>query len=597
MKEEVLLHRSGGVLYIHPHNHLSTESIAAGTIAAINSLPGKALGRHAEEVSPEEVAAAKVILLDVHYFFPLGILAGLLANVRRINPQAHVVLGGITAAFFAPEIVERFGVDYVVGGDAEATLPVLMEHLLSDRQPPTLADVWRRGGGEPPRGRSVGAEALDRSDWLTIDWFPTFRRRILGIHKRYRDIKAGGSDLERFRIRANNYPALIPVRGCRRRCDQCFGTYQDAVFGKGVAVCSPGKVMRDLEKIAGDPDLEFVQMFFGDCDLMKSFASAFTDRGLGLDAHLWFCGTASKDTLERIHSAFTGHVTFMFVQTTDLAPVQGDPDRETQAAQYGRMLENLRSMEDTDAKAYHYDGDPHATALRACRGATNIELVRHRWMRSPFNPSLPPAGSVGSEQDQRLKALDAVVTHAKELAGFHLVRKLVPALQPALEMGDSIETQPDELAARGFDDIERRVIDAMVARQIQDQLLGFEDVTLRWRVRPEFRDGQESWTVPGDPAGGWCEWDGDLCGLRWRGEVVLANSASVGLSPSPEISVKGKPPIELGNWEKAILPIVPVKEGPQRTVAAGGRITGTGVTCWVEDRGERKEYFMGSGPN
>jgi len=99
MNAEELLSRSGGVLYIHPHNHVSLDSIAAGTVAAINSLPGRALGRYAEEVSPEEVAVAKVVLMDVHYIFPLGILEGLLAALRRINPRARVVLGGITAAF------------------------------------------------------------------------------------------------------------------------------------------------------------------------------------------------------------------------------------------------------------------------------------------------------------------------------------------------------------------------------------------------------------------------------------------------------------------------------------------------------------------
>jgi len=246
MNAEELLSRSGGVLYIHPHNHVSLDSIAAGTVAAINSLPGRALGRYAEEVSPEEVAVAKVVLMDVHYIFPLGILEGLLAALRRINPRARVVLGGITAAFYAPEIVERFGVDYVVGGDAGVTLPVLVEHLLSGRQPPALTDVWRRGGEAPPRERSAGTKMLDRSDWLTIDWFPTFHQRVLRTHQRYRDLQGGGEDLERFRIRANSYPVLIPVRGCLRRCDQCFGTYQDAVFGKGVAVCSPQKVMGDL---------------------------------------------------------------------------------------------------------------------------------------------------------------------------------------------------------------------------------------------------------------------------------------------------------------------------------------------------------------
>lgn len=139
------------VLYVHPFNHARPDAIPVGSVAAINRLTHPTVGRYCEELEADEVRAAKVLLLDVHWFFPLAVLSDLTSALRRVNPSAPIVIGGITASFYGGALFERAPVDYIVAGDAEPCLPSLVDHLVAGEAPPPLPNVWRRGFGRPEK--------------------------------------------------------------------------------------------------------------------------------------------------------------------------------------------------------------------------------------------------------------------------------------------------------------------------------------------------------------------------------------------------------------------------------------------------------------
>jgi hypothetical protein len=164
----------GQVLYVHPYNHVQDELVPMGSVALMNAIPGPKLGLHAHELTPQHIEAATVLCLDLHWYFSVEAVHWIAAEAKRIRPDLPIVVGGITASFYAPELLARFPVDYIVQGDAEYTFPALIDSLRSRRPVPELPNLWRRGGSTPER-RLVTPAEYAANDYLTFDWFPRSR--------------------------------------------------------------------------------------------------------------------------------------------------------------------------------------------------------------------------------------------------------------------------------------------------------------------------------------------------------------------------------------------------------------------------------------
>ncbi len=334
------------VLFLHPYNHMEGDAVPVGAVGLVNLLPGKALGRFASEVTLDELRAARVVLIDVHWFFPLGILEGLVRAIRSANPRVKVVVGGLASAFYAEIFFERYAVDFVTTGDVEPVFPTLIGHLLADEEPPPLPGVWAASapGRPPPPGDRIRAAEFDAIDWLTIDWFPSYRDAMYAIHATYRSQLGDSVPL--------SYPYLLVTRGCRRACSFCYGAYHERVFGRGIRMRDPEILLRDLRAIEADPGLSFVSILFTDEGLMAPYAPILAGKQLKLDAFLYFCGNADPEVLEQVRSGFAGAVSFSIVQAPDLAPLASDPAPEVQAERLRALVERIDGMARTGARIY-----------------------------------------------------------------------------------------------------------------------------------------------------------------------------------------------------------------------------------------------------
>ena len=182
--------RDGEVLYVHPYNHVQDELVPMGAVALMNSIPGPKLGLHAHELTAAHIERAAVLCLDLHWYFSVEAVNWIATEAKRTRPDLPIVLGGITASFYAPELLARFPIDYVIQGDAEYTFPALIECLREGGAVPELPNLWRRGGSTPPR-RMVTPEEYASNDYLTFDWFPTLRARTLAMHEQYKGAQIG----------------------------------------------------------------------------------------------------------------------------------------------------------------------------------------------------------------------------------------------------------------------------------------------------------------------------------------------------------------------------------------------------------------------
>ena len=211
------------VLYVHPSGHLNDLVVPAGALSCLNAVAPPKLGRYAFEVADDDIRAAAVVAIDVHWALALPGCERLVAHVRRLRPEVPIVIGGITAGCFAGELLARYPVDYVVQGDSERPFARLVEALRRGEAPVDLPNVHVRGR-PPPRLERMSPADFDATDCVSADWFPTYEKHT------------------NWTAAAFSQGRTIPVlRGCPFKCPECYGSYAQT-WGRGYQVRSPERL-------------------------------------------------------------------------------------------------------------------------------------------------------------------------------------------------------------------------------------------------------------------------------------------------------------------------------------------------------------------
>ncbi len=176
----------------------------------------EAAGRHRVEVldanlgEPLPVALARVArdgapgLVGVTALTPnlLSVVATV-AAVRRALPASRVVVGGPHADLFPLESARLEGVDWVLCGEAEPTLPALVDQLEGGADAPDVPGLWHRN-------RAPVADPAPLPFVADLDALPVPDRSRLAAAA-YRGI--AGSD--------QVFTTMVTSRGCPYRCTFC----------------------------------------------------------------------------------------------------------------------------------------------------------------------------------------------------------------------------------------------------------------------------------------------------------------------------------------------------------------------------------------
>ncbi len=194
----------------------------------------------------------RAVMIDLHWYEHSFGALDTAAACKRVLPRTPVILGGFTASAFSRAILERFeAVDYVIRGDAELPLVVLVRQLLKGRlELAAIPNLSYRENGQVVENelRYCATTAdLDRLNFADIEF--------LEHHEQYYQHEYVVPDLERAR-RAD--PAtlrgrwLCTARGCHYECSYCGGcsSAQRRLAGrKGLIPRSPQRVASDLERL------------------------------------------------------------------------------------------------------------------------------------------------------------------------------------------------------------------------------------------------------------------------------------------------------------------------------------------------------------
>lgn len=141
--------------------------------------------------------------------------------IRRLAPHLPIVVGGSGFSLYGEPLMEAIPqIDLGVFGEAEATLPALLEHLSS---PQAVPGVFYRDGGVCFTGRAplLPAEALPSPAWDLFD-VAVYAREPMGI-------------------------AVQAKRGCPLDCIHCCNDY---LFGRVLRIRDPQVVADELEHLS-----------------------------------------------------------------------------------------------------------------------------------------------------------------------------------------------------------------------------------------------------------------------------------------------------------------------------------------------------------
>jgi len=193
---------------------------------------------------------ARLVLIDLHWYEHSYGAISVAETVKRVLPDAWVIVGGLTASAFAGEIVRDFpAVDFVIRGDAERPLLALAQALLNETQAGVLPDLagvpnltYRREGRVIENPRTYCAAPEDFADFNFIDlaWLEHeddyFVHEYLVIDMKLVEAARQGADISKYRGRW-----ITTARGCDFECSYCGGarSAHKAIAGRNGIVPVP----------------------------------------------------------------------------------------------------------------------------------------------------------------------------------------------------------------------------------------------------------------------------------------------------------------------------------------------------------------------
>lgn len=191
--------------------------------------------RHAFEF---EIAA-----IDLHWWVHSYDSLELARLCKKINPNCLTVLGGLTATFFARELMKKFPfIDVIIKGEGEIPMAVLAEKFLKGKSIKDVPNSIVREKGKLYENKiSYVADSLNDLNFTDLS--------LLNHWEEHFWLYAGPLSYAPIRGDTVFSPWLCIARGCIYNCSFCGGTREAQRLCAGrsqVTLRAPDKVVEDI---------------------------------------------------------------------------------------------------------------------------------------------------------------------------------------------------------------------------------------------------------------------------------------------------------------------------------------------------------------
>lgn len=274
------------------------EIIPLSVPALINLVEYPVLGLFEYEVKTHHIRAARVILMDIHWYLTLPGAISLARRLKQTNPDVTLIAGGLTASTFAGQITRDTDIDYVLRGDAEVSLPLLIRAIMEQQDVHQVPNLVHRDF-HTAWTAVTNRELFDRLEYQNWDFFPTLKKRVHELHRH--------SGKRIFPLQ----PYSMAFKGCPLPCEYCAGSpkNQKAMFKRPPVIRSAWRVREELEKLSADKNISGVSMFW---DVAGLLPAAYTREAYGgkydLKVYYELAAVPREDTLDTLLGAFKGGI-------------------------------------------------------------------------------------------------------------------------------------------------------------------------------------------------------------------------------------------------------------------------------------------------
>ena len=378
------------ILFIHPRTDtLLKEMLPMSLPALIDRLDTPVAGRFHDEWTAEEVEGADIVLMDIHWHLSLKSALSLSRRLKRIKPGVVIITGGLTASLFPHQILRNSAVDYIVRGDAEVPLKLLVDAVIGKAPVEGIPNVVSRDHFSDLT-YALSAADMEKSNYLDISFFPTFERRIWIYHRNYS-----------VPVTFPTYPYLMVFRGCPMNCSRCYGSpdVQRRLFNRDFVLRPAERVKEDLLALADDGRIRFVNVFH---DFVTTLGLGYAETVLSSRYDLFLSyelfRLPTKEQLELLLGSFAGGK-ILFCLDDEHGSSRGisDVGRLIDRIKQARAFKNYRII-----LSYVERFLPDATyreALERVKGETGVALNKTDfwWDHYP----VPDERGLGGEEDYR----------------------------------------------------------------------------------------------------------------------------------------------------------------------------------------------------
>lgn len=290
------------VIYIHPQTPMMEPLTIPLSIPALikrisDKLNIEVRGYAHYEVNRKIINNAVVAIIDIHWFFSLKGAIELVNKIKEYNSNLIIIAGGITATLYAKKLTSEYNIDYIIRGDAEIPLPLLVEAIIFKKEVISIPNIVDKYGLETEWNYVLDAKDINENNYLDIDFFPTYKKRIKFLH--YHN-KVWAQQI---------YPYILPFRGCPNNCDICGGgnNEQYKLFRRRSQLRDSQKLVEDLDFINENKDYHFAT-FIWDFLCMEPVEYGFKvlNKYRDLAISYFFSSTPSMSQLQRLINSFNG---------------------------------------------------------------------------------------------------------------------------------------------------------------------------------------------------------------------------------------------------------------------------------------------------
>lgn len=227
---------------------------------------------------------ADLIGFSLHWHPQLSAVESAVRALRTRQPEARIALGGMTASWFAQDILATWPeIDFVLRGEAEDALAALIRALEQGRGLDRVPNLGYRLDGQVrlnPLGTAPDRARLDALDFARLD--------LLRHAEAYNAQFAAVDD--RFEHPPVFY--LCPGRGCSRACAFCGGGREAHLAMSGrreVVFRSPAVVAGEMARVAARGIRDFCVCFDPPPESVAFYRELFSEvRRRAIDAGLVF---------------------------------------------------------------------------------------------------------------------------------------------------------------------------------------------------------------------------------------------------------------------------------------------------------------------